>query len=1211
MDTEAEQFTLEGNEVVHIANLDTNAAAETAAHAAAVIQQVEVMQQQENHQAIVAVPQDADNREVGSVDMVVPQVTDNKEVGDISILHSEIENTGEAKVEQQQIVHEEQHEIHQEPTWHSYFRELQSHETTYSTLDVDVQTNPALAAWIDEQRRLYQLWKSGHKEELSGERILLLDSLGFDFEGTNEPNYGNQVEAVTAAANSNLSGSEQDVKTFHLRLTQLEQYKATHGHPNIPETYKEDPALGRWIAQQRAAYRKQTLPQDKIDAMTDLGFDFTPGDRKVPFEARLEQLKSYKSIHGDVKIPRRYAENPGLGEWLHSQKKLYRRWENDQKGGMNEPRRKALLDIGVDFSTDPIKGDADNADSTTNTSAVYNINTGLAAEETQNRSSKWDEKFHELQEFKLANGHCNVPRRSKRNPSFDALGEWVHFQRRQYRNLLNGKNSTLTIARKKALELLEFQWYRAGGSLHHHGHQHDDPAHTMTVRDALQVQILKAHEEGKKAPWEDRFAQLTEYMHRFGNADVPINYAENLSLGAWVHRQRVACKVWKEQVEPKQEEMNETGEQETIVEVKEEIAAQEAQEVSGEDTEKQVIGEHEEEQVSVEVPQEQAKESSTDIQEVTAETEKGGENSAIESNFVEDNLVVPIAGADTMPVIPTPEDVDKMTPEHYEKLAAIGFDFEVKAFPEDFNLNDGQEPATLILSKTAEEEEVPVIEDEQDVLEINLGEEEESDNAATLPMPSIAAKPDMELNEMEVSAILDGHDEAPSGPQVEAPIPVIAQTDQDMHTQNGETPDQIHVDAQTEEHGQQEMNMQNEEASFAVVETKELEQKETVVENDVTTTLAKTEGHEEKETNVENEGTHNQQELHSNNEETSGPVSENAQGEGHEKIELRTEETFAPNDKAADSVVQTEGHKQQEINDQEENGQPAVNVESGDTSVTTPVLPQVEGNEQQGLNIETEETNEEKMNVENVETESETPAIENVKKTRQEDAVISHEIEEPARKKRKVAVTVKVEWEERVLELIQYKIRKNNCNIPLKWKPNPGLADWVWRQREQYRLYRLGQPSTLTTTRIAKLTELGFEFVAPDQHGHQLFEDQSKLFTEINTEKPKFRKSKVAIQKDGPVKPTPKSRFKEGKWLQSLAKVVAYKEEMGNCNVPRKWKRDPTLGEWVHFQRRQYRLKSLDRRNHMTEERIRKLEGIGFEWSRGSPNPSTFMGPYV
>ena len=41
--------------------------------------------------------------------------------------------------------------------------------------------------------------------------------------------------------------------------------------------------------------------------------------------------------------------------------------------------------------------------------------------------------------------------------------------------------------------------------------------------------------------------------------------------------------------------------------------------------------------------------------------------------------------------------------------------------------------------------------------------------------------------------------------------------------------------------------------------------------------------------------------------------------------------------------------------------------------------------------------------------------------------------------------------------------------------------------------------------------------------------------------------------------------------------------------------------EWVHFQRRQYRNRMLGKRNHMTDERITRLEAIGFEWSRSNP----------
>ena len=54
--------------------------------------------------------------------------------------------------------------------------------------------------------------------------------------------------------------------------------------------------------------------------------------------------------------------------------------------------------------------------------------------------------------------------------------------------------------------------------------------------------------------------------------------------------------------------------------------------------------------------------------------------------------------------------------------------------------------------------------------------------------------------------------------------------------------------------------------------------------------------------------------------------------------------------------------------------------------------------------------------------------------------VVPDKVEGPSLKKRKLNVTVKVEWEERVLELIQFKIRKGNTNVPVKWKPNTGMC---------------------------------------------------------------------------------------------------------------------------------------------------------------------------
>jgi hypothetical protein len=44
----------------------------------------------------------------------------------------------------------------------------------------------------------------------------------------------------------------------------------------------------------------------------------------------------------------------------------------------------------------------------------------------------------------------------------------------------------------------------------------------------------------KDEDWETMFTQLKRYRKRFGDCNVPQAWKENPSLGAWVHRQRVA-----------------------------------------------------------------------------------------------------------------------------------------------------------------------------------------------------------------------------------------------------------------------------------------------------------------------------------------------------------------------------------------------------------------------------------------------------------------------------------------------------------------------------------------------------------------------------------------------------------------------------------------------------------------------------------------------
>jgi len=73
-------------------------------------------------------------------------------------------------------------------------------------------------------------------------------------------------------------------------------------------------------------------------------------------------------------------------------------------------------------------------------------------------------------------------------------------------------------------------------------------------------------------------------------------------------------------------------------------------------------------------------------------------------------------------------------------------------------------------------------------------------------------------------------------------------------------------------------------------------------------------------------------------------------------------------------------------------------------------------------------------------------------------------------------------------------------------------------------------------------------------------------------------------------------RSNEERWNDNFLSLLKFREETGHCNVPAK---DDTvrLGKWVLWQRHKYKDMLVDEnKSAMAEERIQKLESIGFNW---------------
>jgi len=151
-----------------------------------------------------------------------------------------------------------------------------------------------------------------------------------------------------------------------------------------------------------------------------------------------------------------------------------------------------------------------------------------------------------------------------------------------------------------------------------------------------------------------------------------------------------------------------------------------------------------------------------------------------------------------------------------------------------------------------------------------------------------------------------------------------------------------------------------------------------------------------------------------------------------------------------------------------------------------------------------------------------------------------------------------------------------------RYKQNPGLGVWVKNQREEYKKYQKEGKSYMTEERIAKLEIVGFAWSIAAKQAPRLSWDGryvSSLEREQDNQLNSYSHHSLTL------------------FLSPQAELLAYRQQHGNCNVPQSYKENTALGNWVDSQRKDYKKYKRGSKSYMTEERIAKLEKVGFAWS--------------
>jgi hypothetical protein len=216
-------------------------------------------------------------------------------------------------------------------------------------------------------------------------------------------------------------------------------------------------------------------------------------------------------------------------------------------------------------------------------------------------------------------------------------------------------------------------------------------------------------------------------------------------------------------------------------------------------------------------------------------------------------------------------------------------------------------------------------------------------------------------------------------------------------------------------------------------------------------------------------------------------------------------------------------------------------------------------------------------------------------------------------------------WSVRFQQLCEFKEQTGHCLVPRTYSSNPKLGRWVTTQRNQYRNHQMHQgdnPNPMPEERIQALNVIGFDWGTSnltwsehfeqlcefkEQTGHSLVpRNNPKLGTWVSIQRSKYRlhqKGNPSTMTEERIQALNGIGFDWGTkrtdlvpWSVRFQQLCEYKEQIGHCLVPRTYAANPQLGKWVSVQRHSCRLRQGGHQNPVTEERIRALNGIGFDW---------------
>ena len=199
---------------------------------------------------------------------------------------------------------------------------------------------------------------------------------------------------------------------------------------------------------------------------------------------------------------------------------------------------------------------------------------------------------------------------------------------------------------------------------------------------------------------------------------------------------------------------------------------------------------------------------------------------------------------------------------------------------------------------------------------------------------------------------------------------------------------------------------------------------------------------------------------------------------------------------------------------------------------------------------------------------------------------------------------IAAQWAEMFSALSVFRKKHRHSNVPDAYLPNPGLGRWVGTQRQARK------KNKLTQEQVRRLDTIGFDW---DPFASQ----KEEMFVALSVFKKKHRHCNVPsvysenlslgtwvhaqrrARKMNKLTPVQVRRLEalgfvwdpfSSYWEKMFTALFAFQRKHRHSNVPQAYLANPSLGRWVSKHR------TARKKNKLTQEQVRRLEALGFEW---------------